>query len=287
MATYHRPHSIAEAVRILAVRPGQARLLAGGTDLLVSLRAGSDGLAIVDTKEIADLPAPLVVAEDRLEVGPGLTMAEVAADETVKAWFPGVAEAAVQVGSQAIRNRATLIGNLCNASPAGDTLCPLLVSQERLDQARVELVGPDGSRWVPLEEFILGNRKTACGPAEMVIRLVIDRPSVGTSSAYLRMTRRKGVDLVTVAAAAAVDGRSRIRLAFAAAGPTPILSDWSAPVDLDNVAAVKEVVEQAAKLASPITNIRGSAEYRAAMLRVLGQRAVARAAARRDEGENK
>jgi carbon-monoxide dehydrogenase medium subunit len=274
-------------VSLLAASPGHARLLAGGTDLLVALRAGSGGLAIVDMKGIADLSAPLRVTESRLEFGPTLTMTEVASNETVQAWLPGVAEAAVQVGSQAIRNRATLIGNLCNASPAGDLPCPLLVSQASADQARVELTGPDGARWVPLENFILGNRRTACGATEMVTRLVIERPPAGTSSAYLRMTRRKGVDLVTVAAAAAVDRQSRVRLAFAAVGPTPILSDWSAEVDVDDAGAVMEVVEQAARLASPITNIRGSADYRAAMLRVLGQRAITIAAARRIKGEIK
>lgn len=284
MATYHRPHSIAEAVDILAGGSGKARPLAGGTDLLLALRSGSDSLALVDIKGITDLPAPLVVASDRIEIGPRLTMAEIAVDKTVKAWFPAVAEAAVQVGSQAIRNRATVLGNLCNASPAGDTPCPLLVSQERADQARVEIVGPDGARWVPLESFILGNRQTACGPAELVTRLVIERPRAGTSSAYLRMTRRKGVDLVTVAAAGAVDADSRIRVAFAAVGPTPVLSPWSAPLDLDSASEVMAFVEQAATHTRPITNIRGSADYRAAMLRVLGKRAVSRAALRRNEG---
>lgn len=284
MATYHRPQSIREAVGILAAEAGNARLLAGGTDLLVGLRSGSDSPALVDLKRIADLPAPLVVAQERLEIGPGLTMAEIAADPTVNAWLPAVAEAAGQVGSLAIRNRATVLGNLCNASPAGDTPCPLLVSQKTADEARVELVGPDGSRWVPLEQFILGNRRTACHPAEIAIRLVIEKPRAGTSSAYLRMTRRKGVDLVTVAAAAAVDADSRVRLAFAAAAPTPVLSPWSAPLDLDDISAVVAFVEEAATHTSPITNIRGGADYRAAVLRVLGRRAVYRAAARRDEG---
>lgn len=285
MASYHRPRSLAETVHLLQDNPGNARLLAGGTDLLVASRATDDPLAFIDVKGVGDLPPALIITDDRMEIGPTLTMTEVADHETVGAWFPGLVEAAAQVGSRAIRNRATLIGNLCNASPAADTPCPLLVVPEWPEAALVELLGPDGFRQVPLEEFFLGNRQTVCESTELVTRLVLRRPSVGTSSAYLRMTRRKGVDLVTVAVAAAVDAHSRVRLAFAAVGPRPVLSPWSQPIDLGAAAEVTAVVEEAAKQATPITNIRGSAEYRAAMLHVLGRRAIALAVTRRDEGE--
>jgi carbon-monoxide dehydrogenase medium subunit len=272
MVTYSRARSIAEAVAALSARPDTTRLLGGGTDVLVALAPDRD-LDLIDIKHIADLPAGLTVDSDGgVAIGPTLTMSELIARPDI-APYGALADAAAQVGSVLVRNRATLIGNVCNASPAGDTLCPLLVHD-----AVVELTGADGVERVPLAEFFTGVKQTVCGP-RFVTRLVLPAPRA--ASAYLRLTRRKALDLATVGVAAAVDADSRVRLAFAAVGPTPVLAPWSEPIDVADDAALSQVVEAAAALARPISDIRGGAAYRAAMIRVLGTRAARQAAARR------
>ncbi len=148
---YARPATLADAVALLAEHGPDARLLAGGTDLVIRLRDGSARPSIVvDVKRIAELDPAIREVDGRLVIGATTAMTEIAADERIRHRFTALAEAAAMVGSVQIRNRATLAGNLCNASPAADTAPALLVYG-----AVVVAVGPDGTRRIPIDELFV------------------------------------------------------------------------------------------------------------------------------------
>lgn len=279
MTRYYRPAGKAEALAALAEHGPGAHPIVGGTDLLVGLRHRTiEATLIVDLKGISDLPAPLRIVDDRVLIGPTLTLAELAADPTVRAWFPSLVEAALTVGSVAIRNRASLIGNSCNGSPAADTVPAMLVHD-----VTVTIESTDGARTVPLDEFFLGPRRTLCGTGEIVTEIAMIRPPAGFGSAFQRLTRRRGVDLATVSAAAGVGRDGAVVLGLGAVGPRPLRTALPEPVDPADEDALAEALEPALQVATPISDIRGGQEYRAAMLRILVRRAVAAAAGRRHE----
>jgi CO/xanthine dehydrogenase FAD-binding subunit len=278
---YYRPTSRAEALTALAGESGGGRPMVGGTDLLVGLRHHTvEPTLIVDLKTVADLPEPIVVTDDGIRVGPTLTMGELIAHPVVRQWYPALVEAALTVGSVAIRNRASLIANSCNGSPAADTAPALLVHG-----ASVTIESLDGERTAPLSEFFLGPRRTLCGPAELVTRLDLPRPEDGSGSAFRRLTRRRGVDLATVSVAAHVDRDGRTTLGLGAVGPRPIQTALDAPVDPADTPGLERALDERLEVATPISDIRGSREYRVAMVRVLAKRAVLAAADRRTPEE--
>lgn len=277
MPKYYRPTTRAEALAALAGASEEARPLVGGTDLLVGLRHHTvEPELIVDLKGVTDFPEPIVVTDDGIRVGPTLTMGELVAHPRVQQWYPALVEAALTVGSVAIRNRASLLGNLCNGSPAADTAPPLLVHR-----ATITIESLDGERAVPLAEFFLGPRRTLCGPGELATRLDLPRPEDGSGSAFRRLTRRRGVDLATVSVAASVSRDGRVTLGLGAVGPRPILAELDKPVDIADDATLTKVLDERLEVASPISDVRASREYRIAMVRVLAKRAVRHAADRR------
>jgi CO/xanthine dehydrogenase FAD-binding subunit len=281
MTRYYRPASTADALSALAAGDGGAHALVGGTDLLVGLRHHTiEPKLIIDLKAIADLPEPIAVGEAGVRVGPTFTMGELAAHPVVRRWYPALVEAALTVGSVAIRNRASLVGNACNGSPAADTVPALLVHD-----ASITIASRAGERSVPLDDFFLGPRRTLCGRDELVTRIEIPRPPEGSGSAFLRLTRRRGVDLATVSVAARVDGDGRVVLGLGAVGPRPLRTELDAPIDATDLPALVRALDERLEIASPISDIRGSQEYRHAMLRVLARRAILAAAARRTPGE--
>src|SRR4051794_38622842 len=215
MSRYYRPTTRADALAALAAEG--ARPLVGGTDLLVGVRHHTvEPTLIVDLKTITDLPDPIEVTEDGVRVGPTLTMGELAAHPVVRRWYPALVKAALTVGSVAIRNRASLVGNACNGSPAADTIPALLVHD-----AAITIASRAGERTVPLHDFFLGPRRTLCGPDELVTRIDLPRPPAGFGSAFRRLTRRRGVDLATVSVAAGVDRDGHPRPRPGARGPRP------------------------------------------------------------------
>lgn len=281
MSTYVRPASVAEALSALAEGGESARLIAGGTDLLVGLRHHLiDPACIVDLKHVTDLPAPIVVTEDEVRIGPTFTMAELVDDKVIQDWFPGLVEAAAAVGSLAIRNRATLIANQCNGSPAADTAPSLLVLG-----ARARIASLEGEREVELRDFFLSPRRTLCAPGEIVTELTVPRPPDGSGSASLRLTRRRGVDIATVSVAARVDDDGSFLLGLGAVGPKPHLTERSTPIDPSDTSGIAAEVERLLAIATPISDVRASAEYRASTLRVLARRAVQKAGERRNPKE--
>ncbi|MFV1991464.1 MAG: xanthine dehydrogenase family protein subunit M, partial [Acidimicrobiales bacterium] len=143
---YCRPQNVDDALRLLGDAGPAGRVLVGGTDLLVGVRRRPlEPLVLVDLKAAGDLPPAIQVTSEMVRLGPTATMTDIAADERLAAWFPALVGASRVVGSVAIRNRASLIGNICNASPAADTAPALLVHS-----ARVTIVGPAGERTMPL-----------------------------------------------------------------------------------------------------------------------------------------
>jgi CO/xanthine dehydrogenase FAD-binding subunit len=281
MTRYYRPASTADALCALAAEDGGARALVGGTDLLVGLRHHTiEPTLIIDLKTIADLPEPIDVSDAGVGVGPTLTMGELAAHPVVRRWYPALVEAALTVGSVAIRNRASLVGNACNGSPAADTVPALLVHR-----ASITIASRGGERTVALDDFFLGPRRTLCGSDELVTRIDLPRPSDGFGSAFRRLTRRRGVDLATVSVAAGVDRDGDVVLGLGAVGPRPLRTELDAPFDAADVPALVRTLDERLEIATPISDIRGSREYRRAMVRVLAKRAILAAADRRTSGE--
>ena len=281
MPKYYRPTTRADALAALAGAGDRARPLVGGTDLLVGLRHHTvEPDLLVDLKAVTDLPEPIVVTDDSVQIGATLTLGDLVAHPVVREWYPALVEAALTVGSVAIRNRASLVANSCNASPAADTAPPLLVHG-----ARVTIAALDGDRTASLDEFFLGPRRTLCGPGELVTRLDLPRPAAGSASAFRRLTRRRGVDLATVSVAVGVDADGRVVLGLGAVGPRPLRTELPYPVDPADEPALLAALDPALELATPISDVRGGREYRLAMLRVLSKRAVVAAADRRQSRE--
>jgi carbon-monoxide dehydrogenase medium subunit len=271
---YERPSRLDEAVALLGEHGTDARLLAGGTDLIIRLRDGTLRPSIVvDLKRIAELDGSIREADGRLRIGARATMTEIAADDRIRRDYTALAEGAAVVGSVQIRNRATLTGNICNASPAADTSPALLAFG-----AVVVIVGPGGERRLPLDAFFVRSGITNLASGELVVAIELPLPPMARGSTHVRRTRRRGHDLasVTLACAVAADGVTRI--AYGSLGPRPwlvvdetgVLADASAP---DSVKL--ERLEAMFVDASPSpTSLRAGPDYRLAMLHVLGLRAV-------------
>ena len=212
------------------------------------------------------------VCLDRLRVGALAILTSVIGDERVRRGFPALVEAAGVVGSVQIRNRATLTGNICNASPAADTAPALLAYG-----AIVNIVGAGGARSVPVEEFFTGPGTTLFGPAEIVESIDLSIPGTRVGAAFGRVTRRRGVDLATVNLCCVVRPSGLTRFAFGAVGPRPFVVEDDSGVltapdvrDADRDAALLRLIAGA----RPISDVRGSAEYRRAMLLVMGRRTL-------------
>ena len=281
---YARPATLAEAVAILEERGPDARILAGGTDLVIRLRDGSlRPSVVVDVKRVPELAPGIRVDGERLVIGATTAMTEIAAHPLIRRDLAALAESAAYVGSVQIRNRATLAGNLCNASPGGDTAPALLVHG-----AEVVATGPGGTRRIPLDAFFVRSGVTTLARGELVTAVELPIPVTRLASAHERRTRRRGHDLASVTMAVGVDGTGAARLAFGSVGPRPLLRNDDSGT-LGDPAADDEAVDAvldtllAEAVPSP-TSMRASPAYRLAMLRVLARRARATALRRLADG---
>lgn len=276
---YERPETLTQAVTLLQAHGPDARLLAGGTDLIVGLRERRLRPAVVvDVKHIAGLQPSITQADGLVRITADTVLTDIAADQCVRGNFPALAEAAAMVGAVQIRNRATLAGNICNASPAADTAPPLLVYQ-----ARVVACGPRGTRRIPIDDFFAGPGVTTLAPDELVTAIELPVPGRPAGSAFGRLSRRRGADLATVSVCALVAGGGVTRLGFGAVGPRPMLVvDHSG--ELADPASQLSMLARLAMTASPISDVRASREYRMSMLLELSQRVLGAAITRRAEG---
>lgn len=276
---YLLPADLAEASLARAEHGGSARLLAGGTDLTVALRNGAVATAmVIDIKAVAELKPDITTDAGRLRVSAGTTMTDLGAYLAEHELFPALRDAAAVVGSIQIRNRATLAGNICNASPAADTV-PVLAALG----ASVEIFGLDRTRSRTVEEFIEGNRRIDLGTGEIVTAVLIPLPDGARGCAFDRITRRRGVDLATTNMCCTLDADGQVAFAFGAVSPRPLVvrDDSGVLGDPASPAADRaEAIRRMAAHAAPISDLRASAEYRQAMLCVMAERALGVAHAR-------
>ncbi|HEX3428632.1 MAG TPA: FAD binding domain-containing protein [Candidatus Limnocylindrales bacterium] len=283
---WEQPDRLADAVALLAAHGPRARLLAGGTDLIIRLRDRSiEPDVVIDVKRVRELDDGIRERDGRLVIGARTVMTDIAADERIRRDYTALAEGALVVGSVQIRNRATLSGNICNASPAADTAPALLVFG-----AVVVAVGPNGERRIPIDDLFVRSGVTTLRPAELVTAIELPLPGPPRGSTHTRRTRRRGHDLASVTVACVVDRDGATTIAYGSVGPRPVLVSDRSGILADPSASAEDrrrVLDGLFAGASPSpTSMRASPEYRVAMLRVHGLRAVQTALARlADTGE--
>jgi len=273
---YIQPKDLEEACTVWAAQGASARLLAGGTDLTVALRHGAiETDLVIDLKAVAELAPDVSEASGHLRVTAGTTMTALQRDLAERDLFPALQDATAVVGSIQIRNRATLAGNICNASPAADTV-PVLAALD----ASVEICGPSGLRYQSVAEFIQGNRQIDLGSGELVAAVHIPLPEGDHGCAFDRITRRRGVDLATTNMGCTVTGEGAVTLAFGAVSPRPLVLTDTSGILGDPAATAEDrapVIAELAAQASPISDVRAEADYRSAMLCVMAERSLATA----------
>jgi CO/xanthine dehydrogenase FAD-binding subunit len=281
---YEAPRSVAEAVHLIEADPG-AHIFAGGTDLLVQFRAGlRQPTSFVDVKRIPEL-ASIRIDEAGLWLGAAVPAAEICEHAEVKRLWPGLVESVNLIGSTQIQGRATVGGNLCNASPAADTTCALIANR-----AQCVLAGPRGERTVAVEDFCTAPGRTVLARGELLVALRLPRPGPRTSDAYLRLIPRTEMDIAIAGAgvSVALDANgtcTAARVAIAAVAPTALLvSEAGAALAGSRIdaAALDRAAKAASAAARPIDDKRGTADYRRAMAGVLTRRAAEIAARRAD-----
>src|SRR5262245_32506921 len=260
------------------MRADGARALAGGTDLVPQMREGRRQLThVVDLKRIPELTSIAARGDGGLVLGAAASASSVARHPAVASAYPAVAQSARLIGSLQVQNRASLGGNICNAAPSADAV-PALICH----QASVRIAGPTGYREVPLEGFIRGPGETSLAPGDFMASVVLPPVQLGSAATYLRFTPRREMDIAIAGAAAWVrlDAARRIaeaRIVLASVGPTPIRAT-SAEQHLIGEHPVSALFGSAGRLAaddaSPISDTRGSADYRRSLVAVLTARAL-------------
>jgi len=286
--SYAAPASLREAANLLAEANGRARILAGGTDILVQLREGlRDADLVVDVKKIPELTELSYSAAQGLRLGASVPCYRIYDEAEISRAYPALADAANIVGGWQIQSRASVGGNLCNSSPAGDTI-PALIAHG----ATAVVAGPSGQREIKAEDFCTGPGKNQLQPGELLVTLVFPPPAANGSSAYERFIPRNEMDIAVAGAASwvqlAADGKTigKARIGLCAVAPTPKFaaeaSQWLSGKPATEESFI-QAGELAKKIASPITDMRGTAEYRVHLVGVLVKRTLAKAVARARE----
>jgi CO/xanthine dehydrogenase FAD-binding subunit len=278
---YAAPSNVDDAVALLAA-PG-ARALAGGTDLLVQMRSGRvSPSALIDIKRIPRATG-IRRHEGGFAIGAATPCTALEADDALRRSWPGVVEAANLIGSVQVRNRATIAGNLCNASPAADSVPALIAAG-----ARGLIVGPKGERDMAIEDIVVGPGRNALGQGELLLEIRLPARPSRSSDAYLRSIPRSEMDIAVVGAAVSLSCDSgsvcrEARVALAAVAPTALLVPEAGQAliggRLDQAALerMEAAVEAACR---PISDKRGTAQYRTAIAAVMARRSAAIAYAR-------
>ena len=275
---YRRPTTLVEATQVLAEHPGSVRVLAGGTDLVAWLR--DDAVApdlVVDIKQIPDLH-DIKLDGDTLHIGSLVTFTELIESPLVKEHAPLLAEMSETVASPGIRNRATMIGNICSAVPSCDA-GPVLLAFD----TTIHVTGPEASRSIDINDWFVGLRKTARTDDEVVTHLTIKLRHHG--GVYVKLMRYAGEDLAQAAVGIVVYPDNDFRVAFGAVAPTPFRSSrieaalHGRALDDDLVASVVAMVPDEI---SPITDMRATAEYRTHVTKAMLKRGLWAAVERRD-----
>ena len=285
---YATPESVADAVVMLGDHGKNACVLAGGTDLIVQLRENRRRTdLVVDVKKIAELNALSYDAATGLTIGAAVPCYRIYGDAEIAAAYPGLMDAARLVGGTGIQGRASLGGNLCNASPAGDTIPPMIVLG-----GEAEIAGPNGTRKVAVEDFCTAPGRTVLGDGEFLVSLHFPAPAPNSGAFYRRFIPRNEMDIAVVGVGASVvlsgDKSSFVsaRIAVGAVAPTPLFvraaGDALAgrPVSDETIQRAADIARDAAR---PISDMRGTAEYRKHLTSVLTRRVVQGAVQRAKE----
>ena len=279
---YHAPRTLDEAVQLLAQHREKARVLAGGTDLVLMM---SDRVVapehVIDIKNVAELTRLEWGADGSLTVGAATPFRTLETDQRVRETFPGLAEAAAEVGSWQIRNLGTVGGNLCTASPSAE-IGPILLALD----AEAEIAGPKGRRSVPVSQFHTGVRRTVLEPDELLVSVKVPAAQGRAGSHYIKLKERVKMDIAFVGVASVVEleGSDGVvksaRIALGAVAPTPIRAQ-EAEAKLAGQRLTDELLAEAGRLAAqaakPISDVRASAEYRREMVDVLTRRTLKQA----------
>ena len=277
--SYVAAQTLSEAVALLDENGEKARILAGGTDLIVNVREGRRDVGlVVDVKSVPEVNALDYDADTGLTLGAAVECYKIYAVDAVCRAYPGLVDAAKIIGGTAIQGRASVGGNLCNASPAADCIPPLIVLG-----ATCVIAGPNGERELPVEQFCTGPGQTALENGEMLVSLKIPAPASNSSSFYLRFIPRNEMDIAVVGAGASVtlDAAKRTivsaRIALAAVAPTPLFAEEASALLAGREvsdAAIDEAAQAAQAIARPISDMRGTAEQRTHLVGVLTRRAL-------------
>jgi len=275
---YVKPKTLAEASAFMVEHDGEARLYAGGTDVLILMRGGFiTPQYIVDIKEIPGLRDISFDETAGLTIGAATALNAVASSPIIREKFGLLAEAAETVGSYQVRNRATIGGNICNASPSADTVPALLVLG-----AMTWVFGGGGEKAIPLDAFLTGPGETVLGPGDILTSIQVPLPPAGNAYRYLKLGRVRAADLALVGVAVLGFPQVRnpsgygFRIALGAVAPTPIRAPEAEAVLAESVddEAVERAALAAMRTAKPISDVRASADYRSAMVRVLTRRGI-------------
>ncbi len=280
---YEAPDTAEQASKLLAAEAGLARVLAGGTDLLVQMRTDVlDPVLVVDIKRITETRT---IKEEAggYRIGAAVTGAELKEHATLKKIWPGLVEGANLIGSTQIQGRATLGGNLCNASPAADSVPALIAAG-----AKATIVGPNGRRDVAVEEVVTGVRKLSLAKGEFVISFLLPPRGAHGGDAYLRFIPRTEMDIAVVGCGVSLNldaagkcTHARISLGAVAATALVVKDAAAALIGTTvDAAAIDKAAAACADACKPIDDKRGTKEFRIKIAAVLARRTIANALAR-------
>lgn len=274
--------SINEAVDLLTSNHGRVRVLCGGTDLLVQLRENRRRAGLlIDVKNIAELTAIQYDPQVGLWIGAAASCYEICHHKTVAEIYPGLVDAIHLIGGVQIQYRASVGGNLCNASPAADSIPALIIHE-----ATCIIASANGTRNVPVEQFCLAPGKTALGPGELLVAVSIPPPAENFGAHYLRFIPRNEMDIAVVGAGASVTldpAKQKVvsaRIALGAVAPTPLLVEEAGTfltgkeISAENIREAAAIAQAAAR---PISDLRGTVEFRRHLCEVLTKRALEKA----------
>ena len=275
---YFSPRNLNEALALLEELGENAFIMAGGTDLLIRVKKREiNPVCIIDLKRIPQLDSILYDDNTGLKIGALASIADIEKNSLISNQYGALAEAASSIGSVQIRNKGTIGGNLCNASPSADLAPPLIVMN-----ATIRILGKAGERTIKVEDFFLSPGKTVLKHDELLTAVQVPNLPLRSSATYLKFSRRGGMDLaiVGVASLLAINADSKCelaRIAMGAVAPTPLRAKKAETLITGKKISdevTEEVAQTASEEAKPISDIRASANYRREIIRVLVKKSI-------------